>query len=366
VVHKASHTPQLVIQKDGSTSLTEVAHRFYLDGRSGSGPALKYHGNHVTAGEFGKWTPIGAIQTATGYDVAWKNTGSGQYTVWSTDRNGNYKGSVTGRAVSGTSYALESLEPVFHQDLNRDGAIGLYVRPDNILTVNQALVAKTESAIIGRGATLELTAAGTASVTFAGSTGTLRLDHSSTFTGTIFGFTGDGKLSNSDHIDLADIKYSSIKDSYVNGVLTVMNGSGDTAKLHFKGSYTLANFKFASDDRGGTIVYDPPVSSSSGQDATGPGPGVRSGAIVAGETPELTELPELAFNLESARGYLLDSNAVGGIVPRVGGIANTNAALLGHYMASTFAVAGNHGAATTFTEVAQPNNQTMLSNPHHA
>ena len=65
------------------------------------------------------------MQTASGYDVAWKNTGTGQYTVWSTDRNGNYKGYLTGGAVSGTSYALESLEPVFRQDLNRDGVIGL-------------------------------------------------------------------------------------------------------------------------------------------------------------------------------------------------------------------------------------------------
>ena len=115
-----------MIQKDGSTSLTEVANRYYdLDGSNGSGPALKYKGRSVTAGEFGAWTPIGAIQTASGYDVAWKNTGTGQYTVWGTDSNGNYKGNLTGGAVSGTSSALESLEPVFHQDLNRDGVIGL-------------------------------------------------------------------------------------------------------------------------------------------------------------------------------------------------------------------------------------------------
>ena len=49
---------------------------------------------------------------------------TGQYTVWTTDSNGNYTGNLTG-AVSGTSTALEALEPVFHQDLNRDGVIGL-------------------------------------------------------------------------------------------------------------------------------------------------------------------------------------------------------------------------------------------------
>ena len=56
-----------VIQTDtnafGSTSLTEVANEYFLDG-SGSGPALKYAGSNVMVGEFGGWTPIGAVQTA--------------------------------------------------------------------------------------------------------------------------------------------------------------------------------------------------------------------------------------------------------------------------------------------------------------
>ena len=78
----------------------------------------------MTAGEFGGWTPIGAVQVAGGgYDVAWKITGTGQYTVWSTDSNGNYLVEFIG-AVSGNSTALESLETTFHQDLNGDGVIG--------------------------------------------------------------------------------------------------------------------------------------------------------------------------------------------------------------------------------------------------
>src|SRR5208282_2892182 len=47
-----------------------------------------------------------------------------------------------------------------------------------------------------------------------------------------------------------------------NGVLTVTDGT-DTAKLDFNGSYALANFSFASDGSGGTIVYDPPAPASS-------------------------------------------------------------------------------------------------------
>ena len=47
------------------------------------------------------------------------------------------------------------------------------------------------------------------------------------------------------------------------------DGLSDTAKLAFSGSYTLANFKLASDGSGGTIVYDPPITQT-GQQAGGP------------------------------------------------------------------------------------------------
>ena len=105
-----------------STSLTAVANKFYLYDTTGTGPTLKYGGVDVVAGEFGTWAPIGAVQTANGYDVAWKVPGADQYTVWSTDSNGNYIASLTGYSVPGT--ALDALEATFHQDLNGDGTIG--------------------------------------------------------------------------------------------------------------------------------------------------------------------------------------------------------------------------------------------------
>ena len=68
-----------VIEAAGSSSLVEVGTNFYLDSIStGSGPELKYGGKAVVAGQFSGWTPIGAEQTATGYEVAWKVTGSDQ------------------------------------------------------------------------------------------------------------------------------------------------------------------------------------------------------------------------------------------------------------------------------------------------
>ena len=116
-----------MIESFGSTSLVEVGNNFYLNGNSsGSGPELKNADVGVVAGQAGAWTPIGAEQTATGYEVAWKVAGADQYSVWNTDSNGNYIANAIG-VVSGTSSTLESFETSFHQDLNGDGTIGLVV-----------------------------------------------------------------------------------------------------------------------------------------------------------------------------------------------------------------------------------------------
>jgi hypothetical protein len=85
---------------------------------------LKLAGAPVAQGQIAAWAPIGAEQTATGYEVAWKNGSADQYTVWNTDSSGNYLSNAIA-TVSGSSAALESLETSFHQDLNRDGTIGV-------------------------------------------------------------------------------------------------------------------------------------------------------------------------------------------------------------------------------------------------
>jgi hypothetical protein len=118
-----------------------------------------------------------------------------------------------------------------------------------------------QPASVNAGATLEISSADSASVTFAASTGMLKLDQPSTFSGEIFGFTGNGTLAGSDQIDLAGMNYNTVHDSYANGVLTVTDGT-NTVNLNFSGTYSLGNFKFADDGSGGTIVYDPPVPNS--------------------------------------------------------------------------------------------------------
>ena len=80
-----------VIQTNGATSLVQIGIDYFLyNTTSGTGPELTYAGVPFTVGAYGGWTAIGAIQVTGGYDVALKVAGASQYTVWSTDSNGNY------------------------------------------------------------------------------------------------------------------------------------------------------------------------------------------------------------------------------------------------------------------------------------
>ena len=90
------------IEAHGSTSLLQVGNNYDLENiSSGTGPELQRDGAAVTVGEYAGWTLIGAEQvTGGGYDVALKNASTGQYTVWSTDSNGNFIANISGAAFS--------------------------------------------------------------------------------------------------------------------------------------------------------------------------------------------------------------------------------------------------------------------------
>jgi hypothetical protein len=122
-----------VIESFGSTSLAQSGSNYLLEPNGGAAVKLSYGGAPVTAGQFGSWTPIGAEQTATGYEVAWRVPGADQYWVWNTDSSGDFV-SVAAGVVSGASAALESFETSFHQDLNGDGTIGVPV-PSNATVI---------------------------------------------------------------------------------------------------------------------------------------------------------------------------------------------------------------------------------------
>jgi hypothetical protein len=112
------------------------------------------------------------------------------------------------------------------------------------------------SATIESTGTVEFGAASNVGTSFAStSIGELILDDAAQYTGTISGFGANTTQS----IDLPNVQFASATESYSGGTLTVKDTSGDIAHLKFSGSYKLADFTFANDGGGGTLITDPPV-----------------------------------------------------------------------------------------------------------
>jgi autotransporter passenger strand-loop-strand repeat protein len=113
------------------------------------------------------------------------------------------------------------------------------------------------------GGVLEIKAGGTAgSSTINISSGVLILDDSQHFSGSVAGLATSGVQN----VDLADIHFATANlvgysNSGTSGTLTVTDGT-HTALLNVIGTYTLTSFKMSNDGNGGTLLTDPPVSSS--------------------------------------------------------------------------------------------------------
>jgi Ca2+-binding RTX toxin-like protein len=263
-VAPAAATPasMILIETNGSAGLAQIGNNFYVGNAStGYNAELKFGGVAQVVDPTGLVAPLGAEKTATGYQVVW-SLGSGQYSIWTTDNNGNETSYLH---VSGTSSMLKGLETTFLQDLNGDGVINttstvLDVSSKAVLTLSNM----SQSATIEAGATLELTGAVSGAITFAGTTGTLTLDHASQFTGKIYGLSGNGDPSSSDILDLKDISFgSATRASYSGGtsggVLTVSDAQNHIAHITLAGDYTHSTFNLSSDGNGGTLVIDPPI-----------------------------------------------------------------------------------------------------------
>jgi hypothetical protein len=106
--------------------------------------------------------------------------------------------------------------------------------------------------------------AGTSLIDFATGSGTLELDDSQHFSGTISGFGVPGA------IDLRDISFPSSGFSLAyssstssSGILTVSDGT-DIATIHLLGQYSQLNFHAQADGNGGTLITDPPLQGLAG------------------------------------------------------------------------------------------------------
>ncbi len=255
------------------------------------------------------------------------------------------------------------------------------------------------------GGSTELSGAGIATIedasseniAFAGkSTAELVLDQPTSYAGQISGF------GTTQAIDLADINFGAgVSISYASnnrqnssGVLTIKQGS-TTVHLTLEGSYTLANFKVASDGNGGTLITDPTVITQAAGNAPAT---IGNNTVLEIDTPDkgsvtfagtsgtlwldqpstftgkvsgfgaqnAIDLPAIAFGAQTTLGYSQNSNGTGGTLTVTNGTQNANIALLGNYMASSFALeSDSHGGTLIVAEAQQAANQPLLSTPHH-
>ena len=128
-------------------------------------------------------------------------------------------------------------------------------------------ISGTVNLAIGNGATLELNGPGSAgeTVTFLGTQGTLKLDHSlsSPFIGQISNLAGTPLIH--DSIDLADLVWNGTASAQyaastaTSGVLTVNDGNGHTEIFNLVNYTGAGSFFVQNDGQGGTLVFDPPA-----------------------------------------------------------------------------------------------------------
>ena len=108
---------------------------------------------------------------------------------------------------------------------------------------------------IANGAAVEIDGPSARSVAFAGTTGTLKLEDPQAFAGLISG------LSGADAIDLSGFAYgANVTATYLGnatgGTLTVTEGT-KTARVALSGNYLSSSWTLSSDGKGGTVVVDP-------------------------------------------------------------------------------------------------------------
>jgi hypothetical protein len=168
-------------------------------------------------------------------DIVWHNSQTGQVQLW-------LMGGFSGPTNGATSAAAAA--------------------PIDVTSSVVKFAPLHELATIENGATLELLAGGNATVAFAGPTGTLILDHASSFDGDIVGLSGNGNATSSDVIDLKDIVFGSATKTFyagtaTGGTLTVTDGH-NIASIALSGNYLNSTFSAASDGTGGTVVFDRP------------------------------------------------------------------------------------------------------------
>jgi hypothetical protein len=217
--------------------------------------------------------------------------------------------------------------------------------------------------VVGNGI-VDMHSGGTANIGFlATGTGGLVIEDSpdnvSAFTGTVSGFGGINHTNHKQFIDLVSVTSAAdtISLSYVpaagSGTLFVSSGGAVVAKINMLGSYTSANFSIQADSNGKVQIVDPTVPNG-GSVTPGPAQTFPRNGI---------DLPGIAFGAHTTLAYAQNAGGSGGTLTVSDGRHAASIALLGNYIAGSFAVTADGHGGTLLTEAALPA-QPLLAHPH--
>ncbi len=95
-------------------------------------------------------------------------------------------------------------------------------------------------------------------------------------------------------------------------------------------------------------------------------PSTFTGTVAGMGTQGSIDRPGIAFGPQTTLGYLPNSNQAQGTLSVTNGNQNASIALLGNYIASSFAAVGDgHGGTMVVAETSQSGTQPLLANPQH-
>ena len=262
-------------------------------------------GNSADVGDGGAsvdvWTLAG---TAAAPSVG--NLFEGDLSFGSAEALGPGVSTFTTNAPADGSYSLTPTAVGSTGNASAASAAPIPVTSDTPAQSSLLAVGPAQSVTVAAGATVEISGAGAQAVTFAGTTGTLKLDNATAFTGNVSGLTG------SDTLDLANVSYgpnttASFSGNATGGTLTVTDGS-QSAHIALVGDYLTSGWTLSSDGQGGTAVVDPALSSSGYPNATNTG--VQAGVTLTPSGGLTITAPGVYSGLDISNGVTIDASNV--------------------------------------------------------
>ncbi len=116
--------PQVTIAYNGALTLLQSGTVYEVSSGSTLEATLELSGLPISSGQFGAYNPI-ALEAIVGggYEVMWRDATTDTFIGLDFDAGGNFTSAATA-VLAGSSYALQSLERGFADDLNSDGSRG--------------------------------------------------------------------------------------------------------------------------------------------------------------------------------------------------------------------------------------------------